>query len=94
MLSDVEGIQGGETEVCRGDGEDIKARGPELGSCVVMQGGSITLAALPCDITFKRITMITLFRPQRPTEEISNLRNIHKCSDTHEVYRQYLASPH
>lgn len=92
MLSDVEGMEGGETEIRRGDGEAIKAIGPNLGSCVVMQGGYITHAALPSNNAFERITMVTSFRPKRPTEDITNLRNIRNCSNTHEVYDQFVVS--
>lgn len=37
MLSDVSQMVGGETAIRCGDGSMIKARGPEVGSCVVMQ---------------------------------------------------------
>lgn len=92
MLSDVQGMQGGETEIRRGDGEAIKAIGPNLGNCVLMQGGYINHAALPCSNAFERITMVTSFRPKRPTEDITNLRNIRNCSNNFEMYDQYLTS--
>lgn len=92
MLSDVEGMEGGETEIRRGDGEAIKVIGPNLGSCVLMQGGYINHAALPCNNAVERITMVTSFRPKRLTEDITNLRNIRNCSNNFELYDQYLSS--
>ena len=92
MLSDVEGMKGGETEIRRGDGEAIKAIGPSLGNCVMMQGGYINHCALPCENASERITMVTSFRPKRPTEDITSLRNIRNCSNNFELYHQYAAS--
>lgn len=92
MLSDVEGMKGGETELVRGDGKSIKARGPSLGHCVVMQGSYITHAALPSSNAVERITMVTSFRPKRATEDITRLKNVRDSANNYEQYDQYTRS--
>lgn len=92
MLSDVKGMKGGETEVVRGDGQSIKALGPNLGHCVVMQGGYITHAALPSSNAFERITMVTSFRPKRATEDITKLKNVRDSANNYEQYDQFTRS--
>ncbi|KAK0537692.1 hypothetical protein OC835_001664 [Tilletia horrida] len=94
MLSDVSSMRGGETAIKRGDGSIIKALGPEIGCAVLMQGGYITHAALPCFGSAERITMVTSFRPRDAAlyRDVSNLRNITICSDWNELYDQWVAS--
>ncbi|KAE8211716.1 hypothetical protein CF327_g4553 [Tilletia walkeri] len=93
MLSDVSTMRGGETAIVRGDGSIIKAIGPEIGCAVVMQGGYIKHAALPCIGASERITMVTSFRPKNTAfRDVSNLRNIVTCSDWTELYDQWVQS--
>ncbi|CAD6906371.1 unnamed protein product [Tilletia laevis] len=93
MLSDVSTMRGGETAIVRGDGSIIKAIGPEIGCAVVMQGGYIKHAALPCIGASERITMVTSFRPKHTSfRDVSNLKNILTCSDWNELYDQWVQS--
>lgn len=94
---------GGETALRLGSGELFKARGPNLGSCVMLQGGYISHAALPCKpnplatsslIDNERITMVTSFRKRSAFawRDVSNLTNIRSCSNWNELYAQWVAS--
>lgn len=97
---------GGETAVRLGSGELFKARGPALGSCVMMQGGYISHAALPCRphpslkgadaraAVNERITMVTSFRKRSAFgwRDVSNLENIRSCSNWNELYAQWVTS--
>ena len=89
---------GGETALRLGSGELFKARGPSLGSCIMMQGGYINHAALPCRpraggaaANNERITMVTSFRKRSAFgwRDISNLINIRTCSNLNELYAQW-----
>lgn len=98
MLSDVSGMKGGETALRMGSGELFKARGPALGSAVMMQGGYITHAALPAQAvpgaSSERITMVTAFRKRDAFgwKDISNLGNIRTASNWNEIYAQWVVS--
>lgn len=101
----VSNMIGGETALRIGDGSLFKARGPNLGSCVMMQGGYISHAALPCrpqpgsaaaasPASNERITMVTSFRKRSAVgwRDISNLTNIRSCSNWNELYAQWVDS--
>lgn len=55
-----------QTALRTGDGRIVKARGPSVGSCVVMQGRHISHAALRAYGVGERITMVTSFRARDP----------------------------
>ncbi|PWN48444.1 hypothetical protein IE53DRAFT_197212 [Violaceomyces palustris] len=93
MLSDVANMKGGETAIKKGDGSCLKAIGPQIGSAVMMQGGYIPHAAMPCYGSAERITMVTSFRPKAPLyRDISNLDNIRTCSNWFDLYDQWVQS--
>jgi hypothetical protein len=81
MLSDVSNMIGGETGLRCGDGSMIKARGPGVGSAVVMQGRYIRHVALRAFNTPERITMVCSFRAKDPMiEDSSDLVTIRPVS--------------
>lgn len=90
MLSDPVGMQGGETALRTGDGSIMKIKPPGMGYAVMMQGGSINHAALPCLGNGERITFVTSFRPKDPAlRDSSTLRTVRPISDLDELYRQW-----
>ncbi|GJN89476.1 hypothetical protein Rhopal_002462-T1 [Rhodotorula paludigena] len=90
MLSDCENMIGGETALRTGDGRIVKARGPNVGSCVVMQGRHIEHAALKAYNVSERITMVTSFRAKDPMiHDGSVLPSIHPISKKHRLNYQW-----
>ncbi|VEU24007.1 DEKNAAC105295 [Brettanomyces naardenensis] len=62
MLSDTEGMIGGETLIKTGSGEIIAAKGPAKGKATVLQGRKLLhLASIPLGYT-ERITAVTSYR--------------------------------
>ncbi|KAE8152761.1 hypothetical protein BDV25DRAFT_170013 [Aspergillus avenaceus] len=66
MVSDCRNMVGGETVLRTGDGNTMKARGPTMGTAVVMQGRYIEHMALKSFGGGERISLITPFRPRSP----------------------------
>lgn len=92
MLSDPVGMRGGETALRKGDDAILKVRAPGMGYAVMMQGGSINHAALPCLGDGERITFVTSFRPRDPAlPDNSSLRTVRAISNLDELYRQWTA---
>ncbi|KIX09696.1 uncharacterized protein Z518_00777 [Rhinocladiella mackenziei CBS 650.93] len=90
MLSDPVGMKGGETALRTGDQSIMKVKPPGMGYAVMMQGGSINHAALPCLGSGERISFVTSFRPRDPTLlDSSSLRTVRPISDLDELYRQW-----
>ncbi|GAA5926062.1 hypothetical protein JCM3775_005192 [Rhodotorula graminis] len=90
MLSDCENMIGGETALRTGDGRIVKARGPSVGSCVVMQGRHISHAALRAYGVGERITMVTSFRARDPmVHDGSVLSTIHPVSKANRLNYQW-----
>lgn len=77
MLSDVSEMIGGETALKCGDGRIVKARGPSVGSCVMLQGRHILHSALRAYNTGERITMVTSFRAKNPLLDDSSGKSLH-----------------
>ncbi|GAA5913566.1 hypothetical protein JCM5296_001426 [Sporobolomyces johnsonii] len=73
MLSDCQNMVGGETAIKTGDGRIVKARGPSIGSAVVMQGRYLSHAGLKAYNVHERIAMVTSFRPRDPLLEDSSV---------------------
>ncbi|GAA6023443.1 hypothetical protein JCM10207_004414 [Rhodosporidiobolus poonsookiae] len=73
MLSDCEHMVGGETAIRTGDGRIVKARGPTIGTVVVMQGRYLEHAALKAYNVPERMAMVTSFRPRDPMLEDSSV---------------------
>ncbi|KAL8283877.1 hypothetical protein RQP46_005309 [Phenoliferia psychrophenolica] len=85
MLSDVSKMIGGETAL-----QVVKARGPGVGHCVVMQGRHVKHAALRAYNTDERITMVTSFRAKDPlVRDTSNLYTIHAVTKRNRINYQW-----
>ncbi|KAH8807705.1 hypothetical protein F5884DRAFT_731631 [Xylogone sp. PMI_703] len=90
MLSDAEYMKGGETAIKTGSGEIVKMRQPGMGYAVMMQGGSITHAALRCVSRGERITMVTSFRPKNPLlRDTSTLATVKGISNNDTLFMQW-----
>ncbi|KAI5480402.1 hypothetical protein MNV49_000977 [Pseudohyphozyma bogoriensis] len=90
MLSDVSQMIGGETALQCGDGRIVKARGPGLGYCVVMQGRHVKHTALRSYNTGERITMVTSFRAKDPlVRDASVLSTIHPITKRNRINYQW-----
>ncbi|RAL10966.1 uncharacterized protein BO97DRAFT_471274 [Aspergillus homomorphus CBS 101889] len=90
MLSDCEGMVGGETAVKTGNGEVLKFRGPLMGTAVVMQGRYIEHQALKALGGRERISMVTSFRPRNPlVKDETVLASVRGISELPELYSQY-----
>ena len=61
MLSDTSTMDGGETAIKTGDGSILKARGANLGGCVLMQGGYTEHSALRARNAAERVSMVTSY---------------------------------
>ncbi|KAK5030126.1 hypothetical protein LTR13_008439 [Exophiala sideris] len=90
MLSDTEGMLGGETYIKTGDGVSLKVEGPKLGSGVVLQGGEVEhLAARSMGVS-ERITTITSFCADLPrVYDSSYITNLRWYSDRPTLYKQW-----
>ncbi|KAF7595572.1 hypothetical protein BBP40_005607 [Aspergillus hancockii] len=93
MISDCNGMIGGETILRTANGGLKKVRGPSMGTAVVMQGRYIEHQALKALRGRERITMVTAFRPKSPfiKDETSlvGVRGISILSDLYNQYTQY-----
>ncbi|KAI1621291.1 major facilitator superfamily domain-containing protein [Exophiala viscosa] len=78
MISETEGMLGGETYIKAGDGEISKVEGPMMGYGCVLQGGEVEHLAARAFGVAERITTITSYRPNvtkaYDSSYISNLR--------------------
>ncbi|KAM0716037.1 hypothetical protein Q7P37_008551 [Cladosporium fusiforme] len=90
MLSDAQYMQGGETELLRGDGKTLKVKAPQMGSAVILQGRYITHTAAPVLNMPERVTIVTSFRPRDPRliDDMTNM-NIRNKSHLSELYYQW-----
>ncbi|KEY70366.1 hypothetical protein S7711_08954 [Stachybotrys chartarum IBT 7711] len=93
MLSDCTGMVGGETAIRCGNGDIFKARGPTMGTAVLMQGRYIEHQALKAHGGRERISMVTSFRPKSPwiRDEalVSTLRGISPATELFYQYAEY-----
>ncbi|KAM0746599.1 hypothetical protein T439DRAFT_134833 [Meredithblackwellia eburnea MCA 4105] len=90
MLSDVSQMIGGETALQCGDGRVVKARGPGVGHCVVMQGRHVKHAALRAYNSGERITMVTSFRAKDSlVRDASVLTTIHPITKRNRINYQW-----
>lgn len=90
MLSDPEGMVGGETGIQKGDGSIVKMLGPGIGWAVMMQGGCINHAALRAYGCAERITMVTSFKARDPLlKDMSTLNITNKSSRLEELFLQW-----
>lgn len=90
MLSDPEGMIGGETGLQKGDGSIVKMLGPGVGWAVMMQGGCINHLALRAFGAKERITMVTSFKARSPlVTDMSTLNITNKSSRLEELFLQW-----
>lgn len=90
MLSDCTGMVGGETAIRTGSGQVIKARGPSLGTAVVMQGRYVEHQATAALGGRERISMVTSFRPKNVhLKDESILKGVRNISDLPTLYYQF-----
>lgn len=90
MLSDCEGMVGGETAIRTGDGTPMKARGPKRGTAVVMQGQYVQHAATTASGGRERISMVTSFRPKSAAiKDGTILRGVRNISNIKTLYSQF-----
>jgi hypothetical protein len=83
-------MEGGETAIRTGSGKVIKARGPSLGTAVVMQGRYVDHQATAAFGGHERISMVTSFRPRDiHTKDESVLRGVKNISHISTLYYQY-----
>ncbi|KAI1204693.1 uncharacterized protein F4807DRAFT_454516 [Annulohypoxylon truncatum] len=90
MVSDCEGMVGGETAIRLPSGEIRKVRGPAMGTAVVMQGRYIYHQALKAFGGRERISMVTALRPKSPfVRDETILTGSRPISNLAELYPQY-----
>ncbi|PIA90501.1 hypothetical protein CB0940_11025 [Cercospora beticola] len=90
MLSDCTGMVGGETFIRTGTGEVMKARGPQLGTAVVMQGAYLPHQATAARGNHERISMVTSWRPKCPLmKDHTMMRGTKNISHLPMLYHQY-----
>ncbi|EEY23328.1 conserved hypothetical protein [Verticillium alfalfae VaMs.102] len=90
MLSDCEGMIGGETAIRTQSGEVMKLRGPAMGTAIVLQGRYIEHQALKAFGGSERITMVTSFRARSPfVKDESVLTGVRGISNVSDLYTQY-----
>ncbi|KAJ4263494.1 hypothetical protein NW762_006313 [Fusarium torreyae] len=90
MLSNCNGMIGGETALRLPNGESKVVRGPVQGTAVVMQGRYIEHQALKAFGGRERIAMVTAFRPKNPlVKDETVLTGVRGISDLSALYNQY-----
>ena len=90
MLSNCDGMVGGETALRMPDGSSKKVRGPVMGTAVVMQGRYIEHQALKAFGGRERITSVTAFRAKDPlVKDETVLTGVRGISDLSALYSQY-----
>ncbi|KAK2616746.1 hypothetical protein QQS21_000358 [Conoideocrella luteorostrata] len=84
MVSDCSGMIGGETAIKLPNGDVRKARGPAMGTAIVMQGRLLE------DVKRERIAMVTPLRPKNPLiRDETILTGVRATSNLEELYSQY-----
>ncbi|KAI5456600.1 hypothetical protein BGZ63DRAFT_366747 [Mariannaea sp. PMI_226] len=90
MLSNCDGMVGGETALRLADGSIRKVRGPNMGTAVVMQGRYIEHKALKAFGGRERISMVTSFRAKSPfLRDETVLTGVRPISNISELYGQF-----
>ncbi|KAJ5380063.1 uncharacterized protein N7496_002491 [Penicillium cataractarum] len=93
MISDCEGMTGGETAMRMPSGEIKKIRGPTMGTAIILQGRYIEHQALKALGGRERTTMITPFRPKshmfRDESVLTTCRAISNWSELYHGYTEY-----
>lgn len=91
MMSDCEGMVGGETVLKTEDGSIVKVKAPQKGWAYILQGRHIEHQAAAAFGSKERITAVTSFRPHwYDDEDTSVLTSVRPVSDLRELYRQFV----
>ncbi|KAL1301526.1 hypothetical protein AAFC00_005768 [Neodothiora populina] len=83
MLSDTSTMEGGETAIRTGDGSILKARGANIGGCVLMQGGLTEHSALRATNAAERVSMVTSYGFADPDADDSSM-SLKSCDPVHD----------
>ncbi|KAJ5947016.1 hypothetical protein N7466_000031 [Penicillium verhagenii] len=90
MLSETNGMVGGETYIKRGDGKSQKVEGPQIGHAVMLQGGEVQHLAARAKGVKERISTITSYRSKIPnTYDSSYITNIRPYADLGSLYPEW-----
>ncbi|GAM44045.1 hypothetical protein TCE0_060r19354 [Talaromyces pinophilus] len=90
MLSETEGMIGGETYIKKGDGTAQKVEGPQIGHAVMLQGGKVKHLAARARGVKERISTITSYRSSVPTVyDSSYLTNVRPYADLNSLYSEW-----
>ncbi|KAJ5151123.1 uncharacterized protein N7482_010375 [Penicillium canariense] len=91
MLSETDGMIGGETYIKRGDGTAQKVEGPQIGHAVMLQGGEVEHLAARAKGVKERISTITSYRSRHPTVyDSSFMTNIRPYADLNSLYPEWI----
>ncbi|KAJ5240273.1 hypothetical protein N7468_004892 [Penicillium chermesinum] len=90
MLSETDGMIGGETYIKKGDGTTQKVEGPQIGHAVILQGGEVQHLAARAKGVKERISTITSYRSKSPTVyDSSFMTNIRPYADLKSLYPEW-----
>ncbi|KAI8716629.1 hypothetical protein NCS52_00957100 [Fusarium sp. LHS14.1] len=90
MLSETDGMIGGETYIKKGDGTSQKVEGPRIGHVVMLQGGKVQHLAARARGVKERISTITSYRSSVPTVyDSSYMTNIRPYANLNSLYPQW-----
>lgn len=90
MLSETDGMIGGETYIRKGDGSTQKVEGPQIGHAVILQGGEVEHLAARAKGVKERISTITSYRSRSPTVyDSSFMTNIRPYADLKSLYPEW-----
>ncbi|KIX06183.1 uncharacterized protein Z518_04157 [Rhinocladiella mackenziei CBS 650.93] len=90
MLSDTEGMIGGQTFIKHGDGSAHEVAGPSIGYGVILQGGEVQHLAARARGVKERISTITSFTANVPgLYDSSYITNIRTYAEREVLYKQW-----
>ncbi|KAJ5726963.1 hypothetical protein N7493_005990 [Penicillium malachiteum] len=90
MLSETEGMVGGETYIKKGDGTAKKVEGPQIGHAVMLQGGEVEHLAARAKGVKERISTITSYRSAVPTiYDSSYMTNVRPYANLNSLYTEW-----
>lgn len=90
MLSETEGMVGGETYIRKGDGKAQKVEGPQIGHAVMLQGGEVEHLAARAKGVKERISTITSYRSKVPNVyDSSYITNVRPYADLNSLYPEW-----
>ncbi|KAJ5641228.1 hypothetical protein N7490_005228 [Penicillium lividum] len=90
MLSETDGMVGGETYIKKGNGEAQKVEGPQIGHAVMLQGGEVQHLAARAKGVKERISTITSYRSRMANVyDSSYITNIRPYADLGSLYPEW-----